>query len=69
MRIREGTKGIEHLVEYTEVRSPCCNSIIHLGHAGGEYLYSEANRPYQLIGDSEDLRTEIIRLDGLKQQL
>lgn len=62
MTAREAIKGIEHLVEYTEVRAPWRNRIIHLGHVGGVFLDGMAYRPYQLIGGSEDLRAEIIRL-------
>jgi GNAT superfamily N-acetyltransferase len=68
MKTREAIRGIEHLVEYTEVKSPCCNRVIHLGHVGGVFLDGRAYRPYQLIGKSEDLRAEIIRLYGRKQQ-
>jgi N-acetylglutamate synthase-like GNAT family acetyltransferase len=68
MRAREAIKGIEHLVEYTEVRSPYCNRILHLGHVGGVFLDGKAYRPYQLIESSEDLRAEIIRLYERKQQ-
>jgi N-acetylglutamate synthase-like GNAT family acetyltransferase len=65
---REAIKGIEHLVEYTEVDSPCRSRIIHLGYVGGVFLDGEVYRPYQLIGESEDLRAEIIRLYEQKQQ-
>jgi GNAT superfamily N-acetyltransferase len=69
MTVREAIKGIEHLVEYTEVGPPYCNRIIHLGHVGGVFLDGEVYRPYQLIGESEDLRAEIIRLHERKQQV
>lgn len=62
MTAREAITGIEDLVEYAEVKSPCCDRIIHLGHVGGVFLDGKAYRPYQLIGNSEDLRAEIIRL-------
>ena len=65
---RAAIKGIEHLVEYTEAGPPCCNRIIHLGHVGGVFLDGRAYRPYQLIGDSQDLRVEIIRRYEQKQQ-
>jgi hypothetical protein len=68
MTTREAIKGIEHLVEYIEVKPPCCNRIIHLGYVGGVFLDGRVYRPYQLIGDSEDLRAEIIRLHERKQQ-
>jgi N-acetylglutamate synthase-like GNAT family acetyltransferase len=68
MTAREAIKGIEHLVEYTEAEPPCCNRIIHLGHVGGVFLDGRVYRPYQLIGDSEDLRAEIIRLHERKQR-
>jgi N-acetylglutamate synthase-like GNAT family acetyltransferase len=63
---REAIEGIEHMVEYTEVGSPWCDRIIHLGHVGGVFLDGRAYRPYQLIGGSEELRAEIIRLYGQK---
>lgn len=65
---RKAIEGIEHLVEYSEVESPCCNRILHLGHVGGVFLDGEAYRPYQLIGDSKDLRAAIVRLYARKQQ-
>lgn len=68
MTAREAIKGIEHLVEYTEVKPPCRSRIIHLGYVGGVFLDGRAYRPYQLIGDSADLRAEIIRLHERKQQ-
>jgi GNAT superfamily N-acetyltransferase len=67
MTAREAIRGIEHLVEYTEVGAPYRNRIIHLGHVGGVFLDGKAYRPYELIGKSEDLRAEIIRLYRLKQ--
>ena len=68
MAVREAIKGIERLVEYTEVKSPFCNRILHLGYVGGVFLDGRAYRPYQLIGDSEDLRAEIIRLYKRQQR-
>jgi hypothetical protein len=68
MATREAIKGIEQLVEYTEVEAPAKNRIIHLGFVGGVFLDSKAYRPYQLIATSEDLRTEIIRIYKQKQQ-
>jgi GNAT superfamily N-acetyltransferase len=68
MTAREAIAGIEHLVEYTEVGPPCGNRILHLGHVGGVFLDGRAYRPYQLIGESKDLRAEIIRLYERKQQ-
>lgn len=68
MVTREAIKGIEHLIEYTEVEAPYRNRIIHLGYVGGVFLDGEAYRPYQLIGKSEDLRAEIIRIYKQKQQ-
>lgn len=65
---REAIAGIEHLVEYIEVGPPCCDRIIHLGHVGGVYLDGRAYRPYQLIGESADLRAEIVRLYERKQK-
>jgi hypothetical protein len=62
MTAREAIKGSEHLVEYTEVGAPWHNRIIHLGHVGGVFLEGMAYRPYRLIGGSEDLRAETIRL-------
>ena len=67
MTAREAIKGVEHLVEYTEVEAPYRNRIIHLGHVGGVFLDGKAYRPYQLIGNSEDLRAEIIRIYEQKQ--
>jgi len=64
---REAIVGIEHLVEYIEVGPPCRDRIIHLGHVGGVYLDGKAYRPYQLIGESADLRAEIIRYYEGKQ--
>jgi hypothetical protein len=64
---RAAIKGIEQLVDYTEVGPPCDGRIIHLGHVGGVFLDGNAYRPYQLIGDSKDLKAEIIRLYEQKQ--
>ena len=55
-------------IEYTEVETPFKNRIIHLGYVGGVFLDGKAYRPYQLIGTSEDLREEIIRIYKQKQQ-
>ncbi len=60
--VREAIKGIEHLVELTEVASPWCDRIIHVGHVGGVFLDGKPYRPYALIGRSDDLRAEIMRL-------
>jgi GNAT superfamily N-acetyltransferase len=68
MTTREAIKGIEQLVEYTEVETPYINRIIHLGYVGGVFLDGRTYRPYQLIGDSADLRAEIIRLYERKQK-
>ncbi|MHC4517127.1 MAG: GNAT family N-acetyltransferase [Planctomycetota bacterium] len=68
MTIREAIKGIEHLVEYTEAPPPCRDRIIHLGHVGGVFLDGRPYRPYQLIGASDDLCAEIIRLYERKHQ-
>ncbi|MDY7079348.1 MAG: GNAT family N-acetyltransferase [Chloroflexota bacterium] len=65
---REAIEGIEHLVEYTEAGPPCSDRIIHLGYVGGVFLDGKAYRPYQLIGDSGELRAEIVRLYERKQQ-
>jgi hypothetical protein len=65
---REAIVGIEHLVEYTEVGPPWHGRIIHLGHVGGVFLDGRPYRPYQLIGESADLRAEIIRLYERKQR-
>jgi len=65
---RDAIKGIEKLIEYKEVEAPCENRIIHLGYVGGVFLDGKAYRPYQLIGNSNDLRTEIIRIYEQKQQ-
>ena len=65
---REAIKGVEHLIEYSEVEAPFKNRIIHLGYVGGVFLDGKFYRPYQLIGTSEDLRAEIIRIYKQKQQ-
>jgi hypothetical protein len=62
MVTRDAIKGIEQLIEYKEVETPYRNRIIHLGYVGGVFLDGKAYRPYQLIGESEDLRVEIIRI-------
>ncbi len=68
MTTREAIRGIEHIVEYTEVKPPCANRVIHLGHVGGVFLDGSAYRPYELIGKSEDLKAEIIRLHERKRK-
>ena len=65
---REAIKGIEQLVEYSEVEAPFKNRMIHLGYVGGVFLDGEAYRPYQLLDSSEDLRAEIIRIYEMKRQ-
>jgi len=62
MTAREAIRGIAHLVEYTEVGPPCRDRVIHLGHVGGVFLNGRPYRPHELIGTSENLRAEIIRL-------
>lgn len=66
-KARKAIRGIEHLVEYTEAGPPYRDRILHLGHVGGVFLDGRAYRPYQVIGSSEDLRAEIIRLSELKR--
>ena len=66
-KARAAIKGIEHLVDSTEVGPPHDGRIIHLGHVGGVYLDGTAYRRYQLIGSSEDLGKEIVRLFEEKQ--
>jgi GNAT superfamily N-acetyltransferase len=68
MTARDAVKGIERLVEYAEVGPPCRDRIIHLGHVGGVFLDGQAYRPYELIGEAEDLRGEIVRRYERKQQ-
>ncbi len=67
MAARDAIKGIEHLVDYTEVGPPCRDRMIHLGHVGGVFLDGRVYRPYEFIGTSEDLRAEIIRLHERKR--
>ena len=64
---RAAIVGIEQLVDYTKVGPPCDGRIVHLGHVGGVLLDGSAYRPYQLIGDSKDLKAEIMRLYEQKQ--
>lgn len=64
---REAIRGIEQLVDYTEVGLPWNGRIPHLGHVGGVFLDGIAYRPYKLIGESRDLRAEIVRLHKKKQ--
>lgn len=65
---RAAIQGIEHLVDFREVSAPCRNRILHIGHVGGVFLDGTPYRPYQVMGDSDELRAEIIRLHGLKQR-
>jgi hypothetical protein len=58
---KEAIKGIEDLVEFTETRPPCWGRGLHLGNLGGIFLDGDPYRPYQVIGEPEDLRSEIIR--------
>jgi GNAT superfamily N-acetyltransferase len=64
----EAIKGIEELIEYIELGFPFRNRMIHLGYVGGVFLDGKAYRPYQPIGKSDDLRSEIIRIYNQKQQ-
>ena len=66
-KAREAIKGIEHLVEYTEVGPPCRDRMIHLGYVGGVFLDGEVYRPYELLDNAENLREEIVRLYERKQ--
>lgn len=59
---REAIRGLEHVVEYCEAGPPYRDRIIHLGHVGGVYLDGVPYRPYQLIGEPQGLRAEILRL-------
>jgi GNAT superfamily N-acetyltransferase len=64
--VRQAVSGLEDVVTYREAGPPYRDRIIHLGHVGGVYLDGKAYRPYRLIGDSADLRAEIVRLHRLK---
>ncbi len=59
---REAVQAIETMVDYEEVGPPWRDRMIHLGHVGGVFLDERAYRPYALIGSSDELRGEIVRL-------
>jgi len=42
--------------------------ILHLGHVGGAFLDGRTYRPCRLIGESDDLQAEIIRLHERKRR-
>jgi N-acetylglutamate synthase-like GNAT family acetyltransferase len=65
--VREAITGLEEMVEVSEIGPPGQDRIIHLGHVGGVYLDGVPYRPYQLIGSSDELRAEILRLYASKQ--
>ncbi len=59
---RKAIKGIEKMVEYNESFCPFYNQMLHLGHVGGVFLDGKPYKPYELIGEAEDLRHKIIEL-------
>ncbi|MBN1351056.1 GNAT family N-acetyltransferase [candidate division KSB1 bacterium] len=65
--VREAIEGLENIVDYHEAGAPHQNRIIHLGNVGGVFLDGKVYRPYQLIGKSDDLRAEILRLYEVKK--
>ena len=65
---REAIVGIEDLVEYVEVGEPWAGRILHLGSVGGVFLDGLPYRPHELIGPSNKLRAEIVRLYAKKRR-
>ena len=64
---RDAVKGLEDIVEYVEVGPPYEGRMIHLGRVGGVFLNGEPYRPYELIGESSELRNRIIDLYEIKK--
>ena len=55
MVTRATIKGVEHLIEYTEVETPFRNRISHLGYVGGVFLDGKAYRPFFLKREFDTL--------------
>jgi hypothetical protein len=64
---REAITDLEDIVDYHEVPPPCDGRIIHIGTVGGVFIDGDPYRPYQLIGESADLRQAIMERKQQKQ--
>ena len=59
---REAVEGLEEITDYIEVGPLYEGRVIHIGRVGGVYLDGEPYRPYQLIGESSELRSRILEM-------
>jgi N-acetylglutamate synthase-like GNAT family acetyltransferase len=67
LTVQRAIEGLEDLVEVHEAGEPYRDRVIHLGTVGGVFIDGAPYRPYQLMGSSDELRAEILRLYELKQ--
>lgn len=67
--VREAIKGIEDIVSYHEINSPCQMRMLHLGRIGGIFLDGVPYKPYQLPGNPSDLHRKIKKIYDQKIKL
>lgn len=66
---REAVAGLEDIVEYEELDTPDCATILHVGNVGGIFLDGKVFKPYEPPGCVDDLRAEILRLYEQKENM
>jgi GNAT superfamily N-acetyltransferase len=65
---REAVSELKDQVDYFEIICPCHGRMLHLGYVGGIFLDGEAYRPYEFVGEPDDLKDTILRLYQEKNQ-
>jgi GNAT superfamily N-acetyltransferase len=66
--VREAIRDLKDKVDYYETLCPCHGGMLHLGHVGGIFLDGEPYKPYELVGEPDELRNTIIALYEEKNQ-
>jgi len=65
---REAVKDLKGKVDYYETICPCHGRMLHLGYVGGIFLDGNPYRPYELVGESNELKETILKLYREKSQ-
>jgi GNAT superfamily N-acetyltransferase len=67
--VRLAVRDLKDQVEYFETICPCHGRMLHLGYVGGIFLDGEPYKPYELVGEPDDLRDAILRRYQEKNEL
>jgi GNAT superfamily N-acetyltransferase len=59
---REAVKGLKGKVDYYETICPFKGRMLHLGYVGGIFLNGNPYKPYELVGEPEELRETILKI-------